>query len=90
MAKVRKAERERALQEAAQCWCDKKTEKIVMDTVLADAFAKRLIVKNSLLEMAWVIIANAGGGNWKKESKDWQEAAAKWRDDYHKKNKGVA
>lgn len=35
------------------------------------------------LEMAWVIIANAGGGNWDLESKDWQDAAAKWRDEYH-------
>lgn len=35
------------------------------------------------LEMAWTIIANAGGGDWKKESSEWQEAAAKWRDRYH-------
>ena len=36
-----------------------------------------------LLEIAWGIIANAGGGDWKRETKDWQRAAAKWRDDYH-------
>jgi len=36
-----------------------------------------------LLEYAWGIIANAGGGDWTKESKDWQEAAARWRDRYH-------
>jgi len=36
-----------------------------------------------LLEMAWGIIANAGGGDWKKETCEWQEAAARWRDDYH-------
>lgn len=35
-----------------------------------------------LLEYAWGIIANAGEGNWEKESKTWQEAAAKWRDQY--------
>lgn len=35
------------------------------------------------LEWGWSIIANAGGGDWAKESKDWQEAAAKWRDQYH-------
>lgn len=35
------------------------------------------------LEMAWTIIANAGGGDWQKESAEWQEAAAKWRDRYH-------
>jgi hypothetical protein len=33
------------------------------------------------LEWAWTIIANAGGGDWERESKDWQDAAAKWRDE---------
>jgi hypothetical protein len=33
-------------------------------------------------EWGFAIIANAGGGNWEKESKDWQEAAAKYRDDF--------
>lgn len=32
------------------------------------------------LEIAWGIIANAGNGDWAKETKEWQEAAAKWRD----------
>ena len=35
------------------------------------------------LEYAWTIIANASGGDWTKESEEWQEAAAKWRDGYH-------
>lgn len=35
-----------------------------------------------LCEWAWGIIANAGEGNWKKESNDWQEAAEKWRDNW--------
>lgn len=35
-----------------------------------------------LLELAWGIIANAGGGDWERENKEWQKAAAKWRDDY--------
>lgn len=33
-------------------------------------------------EWGWTIIANASGGDWGKESKDWQEAAAKYRDDF--------
>ena len=37
-----------------------------------------------LLEEAWGIIANAGGGDWTKESPEWQEAAARWREKYHK------
>ena len=36
-----------------------------------------------MLESAWGIIANAGNGNWEIESKTWQEAAEKWRDNYH-------
>lgn len=37
-----------------------------------------------LLEIAWGVIANASGGDWKKEPKDWQEAAVRWRDMYDK------
>lgn len=32
------------------------------------------------LELAWGIIANAGGGDWTRETPDWQKAAAAWRD----------
>lgn len=35
------------------------------------------------LEWAWCIIANAGGGNWQKETEQWAKAAAAWRDKYH-------
>ena len=35
-------------------------------------------------EWAWTIIANAGGGDWDRESTEWQEAAKKWRNEYHK------
>ena len=38
---------------------------------------------HDLVEYACGIIANAGGGDWTKETKDWQEAAAKCRDQYH-------
>lgn len=41
---------------------------------------KKLI---DLLEDAWGIIANAGGGNWGLESAEWQEAAARFRAHYH-------
>lgn len=36
-----------------------------------------------LLESAWGIIANAHEGNWDKATKEWREAAEKWRDKYH-------
>ena len=38
-----------------------------------------------LLEMAWVIIANAGNGDWHNETDEWQDAATKWRNEYHKR-----
>lgn len=34
------------------------------------------------IEAAWGLIANASGGDWSKESPEWQEAAARWRDRY--------
>lgn len=34
-------------------------------------------------EWGWTIIANAGGGDWERESPDWQEAAGKYRDEFH-------
>jgi hypothetical protein len=33
------------------------------------------------LDLAWGIIANAGAGNWSRESEDWRGAAARWRDE---------
>jgi hypothetical protein len=39
---------------------------------------------SDLIEAAWGIIANAGGGNWKLETPEWQEAAARWREAYHR------
>lgn len=38
-------------------------------------------------EMLWVVIANVSEGNWSKQSKEWQEAAARWRDNYFKVRK---
>ena len=35
------------------------------------------------LELAWGIIANSSGGDWKRESEEWQLAAVRWRDRYH-------
>ena len=35
-------------------------------------------------EMLWVVLASVSGGDWSKQSKEWQEAAARWRDNYLK------
>lgn len=37
-----------------------------------------------LLDSAWGIIANAGGGNWDLEKPEWKAAAERWREEYHK------
>lgn len=37
---------------------------------------------NNMLEAAWGIIANAGGGNWNRETPEWRVAASNWRDAY--------
>ena len=36
-----------------------------------------------LIGMAWVIIANAHGGDWDVAPEDWRNAARTWRDEYH-------
>lgn len=41
------------------------------------------------LEMAWGVIANAGGGDWETQSVEWQEVAARWRDEHWHKILGV-
>ena len=75
-----------AREKAAQAWCAPLNTKTGMDTDLANAFADILRNETALLEdeleLAWGIIANAGGGDWQKESPEWQAAAAKWRERY--------
>lgn len=41
-----------------------------------------------LADWAWTILANASEGDWGKQRSDWQEAAGKWRDDYHRLMRG--
>lgn len=43
----------------------------------------RTLSQDDLIETAWALIANAGGGDWDRESPEWREAAAKWRDRFH-------
>ena len=33
-------------------------------------------------EMLWIVLANVSGGDWTRQSAEWQEAAARWRDYY--------
>ncbi len=33
-------------------------------------------------EMLWIVLANVSGGDWSKQSMEWQEACVRWRDNY--------
>lgn len=35
-----------------------------------------------MLDSAWGLIANAGGGNWDLQTEEWRQAARRWRDKY--------
>ena len=47
-------------------------------------FAKIELKLNNMLDTAWGIIANAGQGNWKTQTEEWQKCAEQWRDEYSK------
>ena len=57
-------------------------EEALQSECRAEALERRVAEQADLLEYAWSIIANAGGGNWHAESTDWQEAASRFRKDY--------
>jgi len=40
-------------------------------------------------DFLWVVLANVSGGDWTKQSSEWQTAAAKARDDYFDSLRGV-
>lgn len=75
-----------AMQIAAQCWCDPRTETRVMDPDLAQVFAEKLDAEREklvdIIELAWGLIANAYGGDWGSASEEWEKAAVKWRDEH--------
>lgn len=42
--------------------------------------------ERDMLEAAWGIIANVDVGDWARQRPEWQRAAARWRDAYHRKS----
>jgi hypothetical protein len=44
------------------------------------AAADAWVADRDLLELAWGIIANAGGGDWSTQTQEWQDAAVRWRE----------
>ena len=75
---------ELALGFSAQGWCHPSTEKIPMDPILAGGIAQ-VVIQPLLdtIEAAWGIIASSNHGDWSGETAEWQEAAARWRDNWH-------
>jgi hypothetical protein len=76
-----------ALGEASMCWSETPTgifdsthAKTVGDNLVAfiESHVDRL---NEDIEIAWGIIANAGGGDWDREGAEWKKAAERWRDE---------
>ena len=68
---------------AANLWAKKSTSKCIVDMKIVNEAAKEFRCLIDQLEAAWGIIANAGGGNWKTQTKPWQKAANKWRNNYN-------
>lgn len=48
----------------------------------AKDFTEAIARVSDAAEMLWVVLANVSGGDWSKQSPEWQEAAARWRDNY--------
>lgn len=75
---------------AAQLWTLPQFASREMDSQFCIAIANAIREATAeAMEHGFGIIANAGGGDWSKESKDWQKAAVKFRERYHALLDGV-
>ena len=63
--------------------CSNCGEIIRLPDLIAELTAARAEIERlrESLDWAWAVIANAGGGDWTRETRDWQAAAIRWRDD---------
>jgi len=72
--------------------CDEGAKLGNAQVALADAFtrghkagrADGAREATDLLDSALGAIANAGGGDWTTQTPEWQDAAARWRDAFHR------
>lgn len=58
---------------------------VVLFTILSRYFVAQgpsVRIDTAVAEEAWGIIANASGGDWTKQSREWVTAAERWRDNY--------
>lgn len=69
---------------ACTCGLDARfTARAVRESPAATASeAVPALTMSSAAEMLWIVLANVSGGDWTKQTPEWQEAAARWRDNY--------
>ena len=53
-----------------------------IESALSERGAPTDIKMADAAEMLWVVLANVSGGDWSKQSQEWQDAAARWRNNY--------
>lgn len=75
-----------AVEAVASAWCAPATLHKDFDVHLAQAFLhilKREVEhREDILSYAWTLLANVSGGDWTKQSPDWQNAVKRWREHY--------
>lgn len=54
------------------------------DIKLRNEWCEEYTKMRDVAEMLWLVLANVDGGNWGAQTKEWQKAAAKYRDEFHK------
>lgn len=74
--------REEVLCYYAHPWYYKPAEEAV-DSLIAAAREEGAAQMLEAAERLWGVVANVSGGNWEKQSAEWQEAAIKARDLFH-------
>lgn len=57
-------------------WLSLVTKIVLLGTTLY--FWRLSRTQGVIIELAWGVIANAGGGNWTLETQEWQDAAHAW------------
>jgi len=69
-----------AINERHQC------ELVLTCDALSSALAHPAPAQTPLMadaaEMLWIVLANVSGGDWSKQTPEWQEACIRWRDYY--------
>ena len=72
-----------------ETWCEHSSGKAICGPVLARVREKGEKIeaeRNAAMDCmnyAWTIICNVSEGDWTKQTQEWQDAAARCRDQYH-------